>query len=172
MSSRRLPGIDEVSAVVCVDSAQRVNGVAVFLRRPSDPMGFSATPVHWLVHGIENAGDRSQWDHAQIPKDGKVFVLLECPTWSGHGTKEVRAAANAWERTLNATFKSRSIRRVDPRVWQRQLLHGAPGLDTKSKSLWYVRNVLRYLGDVSHDEADAICIAYYGVLMLNRLVAA
>lgn len=113
----------------------------------------------------------------------RILALIECPTWSGRGTKEVRAAALAWERVLQREFPNRTVRRVDPRAWQRQLLGasrgdtkglavlGAAKGDTKALSLRYARLGLQIDGPLSDHQADAACICEYARLMAAGLVS-
>lgn len=100
-----------------------------------------------------------------------LCAVIECPKWSGAGTREVRMAAIQWERHLQRLFdrRPRSITFVDPRAWQALILGGCPGSDTKERSIFYARRMA--LVEVASDhEADAVCLCMYAGLRLNGLV--
>ena len=92
----------------------------------------------------------------------RLVAVIECPTWSGHGTREVRAAVTQVEKRLQAWFPVRSIRRVDPNVWQREALAGAPGETSKERSLFVARTVLG-LSPANDHEADAIHLMEWAI---------
>lgn len=154
-----------VGAVIGIDAAIRKSGVCVMSRQPS---GCWQSPVHWLVRGVETISQ-----HAERLKDySDALVLIECPTWKSHGTKEVRAAAISWERALIPIFGKSCVHRIDPRAWQCLLLKGVPDGEIKSRVAWFVQRVLRYApSEISHDELDAICIARYGMYVVQGAVA-
>jgi len=98
-----------------------------------------------------------------------VLALIECPTWSGRGTKEVRSAALVWERALQREFPRRQVFRVDPRNWQRQLLGVTKG-DTKGLSMLRAVSLLGRPAHSDH-EADAACICEFASLFAKGQVA-
>lgn len=100
----------------------------------------------------------------------RVFALIECPTWSGRGTKEVRSAVLVWERTLHRLFPRRTVKRIDPKVWQRQITGATPGSDTKALAIRYASKGLNLAVESDH-QADAACICEYARLLgLGRVM--
>ena len=94
----------------------------------------------------------------------RPLVMIECPDWGGYGTREVRAAVNAWDRQLQALFPKRRVVRVEPKTWQ-FALHGSQKrrihATAKENSLFYTREILhRDFGD-NDDLSDALCILAY-----------
>jgi len=55
---------------------------------------------------------------------------------------------------------------VTPQRWQAQVHAGAPGRGPKQRSLWVARQRLG-LEDITHDVADAACIALYGLSIVG-----
>lgn len=100
----------------------------------------------------------------------ELYAIIECPTWSGRGTKEVRSATVQWESELQRLFPKRRVFRVDPGVWQRMMLAGIPGQSTKDRALYRARQVLR-IPVTDHNEADALCVWEYGDMLAQGLVA-
>lgn len=99
----------------------------------------------------------------------RLVCVIECPTWSGVGTRETRSAAIQWERELQRRFADRSIVMVDPRNWQSMLLKGVPGETTKDRSL---RRVEWSGFDVKSDhEADAINLMEYAAMIADGMVS-
>jgi|GEM_PF-6805211 len=99
----------------------------------------------------------------------RVLALIECPTWSGRGTQEGRAAALARGRVLQREFAKRQVFRVDPRVWQKHLLGSTVGA-TKELSMLRAALLLYKQADSDH-EADAVCICEFARLMAAGLVS-
>jgi len=152
--------------IIGIDPSQRHNGIAVFDAKT----GAIVTDEFGFVEDIGTCEllNRTAWLAKQ---DGcRVFALIECPTWSGQGTKEVRSAALVWERAIHRLFPIRTVKRVDPRAWQKQLLGGAKG-DTKGLAIKYARLGLKIQGIESDHQADAACICEYARLMAAGLVS-
>lgn len=94
----------------------------------------------------------------------RVFAVVEYPTWGGHGTHAVRAAANAYIRQLKAAYPRKlTVAKVDPNDWQKQFCHRArPGSQTtKDYSLWLATKAYGWAPETA-DEADAALILEYG----------
>lgn len=99
-----------------------------------------------------------------------VVAVVECPTWTGHGTREVRSAALQWIDELKRRFARGRALRVDPKKWQWMLLAGSPGKTTKDQSVFRAQKVLRT--NVSSDhEADAVCLCEFAGLWLGGRVS-
>ncbi len=122
------------------------------------------------IKGIENIGDvrdalsvlLAEWPNLEL------WAVIECPNWSGNGTKETRSAAIAWQRVLQQTFKKRRIFFVDPRQWQSLMLHGVPGQGTKERSIW--RAKMAGFNPKNDHEADAINLMMYAELRSNEMI--
>lgn len=164
-----MPDSPELSVIVAVDSAQRANGVCYGVTDPFGHVDLRTFTIR-TIDGIERieADDHFRAfceEHGHL----RLCAVLECPSWSGHGTKEVRSAAIAWERVLHRRFRNRNIHRVDPRVWQSMLLAGLKGaLGTKSASM--IRAESLGLSPQNDDEADAACLAEYASFLLRGLI--
>lgn len=142
--------------ILGVDPAQRLNGYAWQLDEPG------ARPRTATFDGVENLLSAINRDLARY-SGCELWAVIECPTWSGHGTKEVRSAALSWDRALHQVFPDRHVCRVDPRVWQGLLLKGCPGPTTKDRSLFRARALHQVACKTDH-EADALCLMEYAML--------
>ena len=156
-------------AVIGIDPAQRENGFAFGVI--GEGQGWSGLRTG-SFDGMENllrAEELWTWCHEQAGAGVTVHVCIECPTWSGHGTKEVRSSALAWERELQRALPRRRIWKLDPRTWQSALLSGLPHVGTKGASM--IRAGV--LGvEVSNDhEADAACLAEYAHFLAKGMAA-
>jgi|GEM_PF-5948192 hypothetical protein len=87
MKLRRAP-----EHVLGVDPSQRHNALAVF----DVASGMYAVDEFGGIEEIRSFAFLERL--AQRVGTAPVLALIECPTWSGRGTKEVRAAALIWER--------------------------------------------------------------------------
>lgn len=94
-----------------------------------------------------------------VPRELPIYVVIECPSWKGFATDVVRSSAIAWERYLHRRFPKRSIHFVDPRDWQKVMLHNIPGVTTKDRAL--LRCKSEGMDTEQDDMADAICILLY-----------
>lgn len=149
--------------LIAVDSAQQTNACAILME--FEPLSAMRT---YKIGGVENLG---RFKELQLLSDMDLVLaaMLECPTWNGLGTKEVRAGAIAWERELQRLFRTRKVWRCDPKEWQRKLLSGAPGATTKEQSLYRARHVLRVDVEGDSDRADAACILEFLHMKLRGL---
>lgn len=162
----RKKAIPAPGLIIGVDPSQRHNGIAVL----DVKTGAIVTDEFGFVEDVGTCAllNQTAWLAQQ---DGcHVLALIECPTWSGQGTKEVRSAALVWERVLHRLFPLRTVKRVDPRKWQKQLLGAAKG-DTKGQAIRYARLGLKIQGIDSDHQADAACICEYARLMARGLVS-
>lgn len=157
MSSRSIPA---PGLILGIDPSQRHNALAVFDVRTgtieAGEFGF-----------VEEVGSCELLNRtARIASEGghRIFALVECPTWSGRGTKEVRSSVLVWERAIYRLFPLRTVKRVDPRAWQRQLLGASKG-DTKGQAIRYASKGLGVAVESDH-AADAVCICEYARLMV------
>ncbi len=91
MSRRPIP---TPGLILGVDPSQRHNGLAVL------DMATRAIAVaeFGFVEDIGSCELLNETAGKAASAGCHVFALIECPTWSGRGTKEVRAAALIWER--------------------------------------------------------------------------
>ncbi len=151
--------------LVGVDPAQRSNGVA-FGRATQAHTEVQVRNVGFLE---EIAGDEVFAAWCAEHKECQLLAMIECPTWSGNGTKEVKSAALAWERELNRRFEKRRIFKVDPRTWQTVLLDGVNWLGTKGASLTRAR--MLGVDCQSDHEADAFCLWEYARMFSMDLVS-
>lgn len=100
--------------------------------------------------------------------DIHLWACIECPTWGGYGTKEVRSAALMFERMLLRRFDKRNVYFVDPRNWQSLMLMGVPGETTKEKAIWRCQQ--SGLHPANDHEADAICLMQYAEMRSRGMV--
>lgn len=155
----------EPGLIIGVDPSQRHNGIAVL----DLASGAITTDEFGFVEEIGSCALLNEAARLAAQAGCHVFVLVECPTWSGRGTKEVRSAVLVWERALHRLFPLRTVRRVDPRRWQRQLLGAVKGGDSKALSIRYASKGLNLAVESDH-QADAACICEYArLLVLGRV---
>lgn len=150
--------------IVAIDPSQRRSAVGIL------PLHGPLRDADIQVAGpVEDIGAFEPLLALSRDPEAVPFSVIECPTWNGLGTKEVRSAAVAWERHLKKLFRSRGGFRVDPRTWQNDLMHGVPGERMKDRAVWYCQNVLKIgekVGD-DWDMCDAACILTYGRIYLG-----
>lgn len=154
--------------IIGIDTGQKSNGLCVLDPRTGlreyESLGFIEEAI-----GSELLS-RMAWLARQ---DGlRIFALIECPSWSGPGTREVRDAAKIWERTLQRLFPSRTVKKICPNVWQAQMLSAGPktpSVERKAASMNYARGVIGMRPGSDH-VADAICICEYAKLDVKGLV--
>ncbi len=80
-----------------------------------------------VVDGIESLGAHDAILQMLVASEqSPARVLIEYPTWKGHGAEQVRAAANVWAKVLKAHLpKGTLFMRVRPQSWMGYLLPGA-----------------------------------------------
>jgi hypothetical protein len=103
----------------------------------------------------------------------RVFAVVEYPTWGGHGTYAVRAAANAFIRLLKEAFPRKlTVVKVDPKDWQKQFsFRDRPkGHDTKEYSFWLADKAYGWAPETP-DEADAALMLEYGRTLARAVPA-
>lgn len=165
---------------IAIDGSQRGSALAIAV-----PGGSISKADTYKVGGVENIGGfkplldlargcsgvqvfgSSGEAHQEVrgPGECRPLVMIECPDWTGRGTREVVSSVTAWESHLMRTFPKRRVLRVAPSTWQTALFGKREKRiypeSTKLMSLWYCQHVLhRDLGD-DHDQADALCILAY-----------
>ena len=156
------PGI-----IIGIDPSQRHNALAVDDLATTAPM---ALGEFGFIEGVTSCDLLLETAKLAESYGCHVFALIECPTWSGRGTKEVRSAVLVWERALHRLFHRRTVKRIDPKVWQKQILGAGPGADTKALAIRYASKGLNLPVESDH-QADAACICEYArLLVLGRVM--
>ena len=120
-----------------------------------------------VVNGVENIA--VDFIASDIADEGPIFVLIEYPTWRGHGAEQVRAAANCWIRTLQARFPGRCrITKVTPQTWMSRMIPGYVKAD-RPASL-YVPLALKLIGSdglIDENAAAAVALCYLATTLLT-----
>lgn len=144
---------------ITIDPSQRSSAIAIL---PADGRVIDALVEK--VGGVEEIGGYGPLRALSAAVECRPLVMIECPDWSGYGTKEVRAAVNAWERHLKSLFPKRRVMRVKPKDWQfalygsrRARMHS----DAKENSLFYTRVILHRDFGKEDDLSDALCLMAY-----------
>lgn len=144
---------------VAVDPSQQRSAIAWVPRS----LHISAA-VAFVVGPVERIGSFEPLEALARDPEVTIEVLIECPTWGGAGTKEVRSACKAWERHIKKLFPRRNvINRCDPKDWQRSVLPYVENWSTKERAIWLCEKALGLGGVVGTDAdlADACCILDY-----------
>lgn len=156
--------------LIGADPAQRMNGIAFGV--VDEGLNPSLADVQLVsFNGIENLlRQRAFLEFCEEHRDLMCYAAIECPTWPGNGTKEVRSAGMVYERELHRAFPFRRVYKVDPRQWQSLLLSGVTALGTKSASM--MRANLHGLECKNDHEADALCLLEYAAMIAGGAISA
>ncbi|GEM_PF-4324165 len=131
------------------------------------------------LDGIENlsSGNALKVAAKHSPGDkAPVYLLIEYPTWKGHGAETIRAAANAWIRAFRAAFPRRvRLMKLTPQTWMARMIPGWGKMDSKKGE--HPRDLYRplavglvgdpLLADLDENAAAAVCLQ----TLAERLIA-
>jgi hypothetical protein len=142
--------------VIAIDPAQirsavAMSGISAEGRRRTALMSAShITKVRALEPRIREFASACEFD--------RVSIAVEYPSWGGHGTAVVRAAANAYLEFMRDIFTGPRVQKVGPQEWQAMYDYRKRPSTQTTKEFSYWLALAYGWSPKTHDEADAALI--------------